>query len=167
RVDVLVLLGRVLRILDRPVGPVEEPLRMLAHPGMVGRGLDREVERDLQPAAFGLLREVIEVVERAEVGVDGGVTALEAADGPRAAGLAWLGGERVVAALAMRAADRMDRRQVDDVEAHGGRAVELRLRVLERAVPALRAAAARKELVPGGEARALAVGHHLELPCPP
>src|SRR5882672_3920984 len=99
--------------------------------------------------------------------MDGGVAALGAADGPRAARLAGRGRQRVVAAFAVRAADGMDRRQVDDVEAHGGRAVELRLRVLERAVPALAAAAAWEELVPGGEARALAVRDHLELPAGP
>ena len=47
--DVLVLLGRVLGVLDRPVGPVLEPLRMLGQPRVVGRALDREVERDLEP----------------------------------------------------------------------------------------------------------------------
>ncbi len=76
--------------------------------------------------------------QRAELGVHGVVAALGAADRPRAAGVAGLGGQRVVAALAVRAPDRMDRRQVHDVEAHGRRALELRLGVLEgrRAGPA-------------------------------
>ena len=44
RVDVLVLLGRVLRVGDPAVGPLGEPLRMLGHPGMIGRGLQRQVD---------------------------------------------------------------------------------------------------------------------------
>src|SRR6185436_1821988 len=46
RVDVLVLLRRVLRILDAAVRPVPEPFRMLGHVRMVGRALKGNVERD-------------------------------------------------------------------------------------------------------------------------
>src|SRR5262245_7302724 len=162
-IDVLILLRRILRVLDRSVGAVEEPLWMLVHPWMIGRCLDGAIERDLQATALCRLHEPVEVVERAEVGMHGGVAALGAADRPRAAGIAGLRGERVVAALTVRAADRVDRRQVHDVEAHGGGAIELRLGVLQRAVPAI-TAAAREEFVPGGEARTLAVGDDLELP---
>src|SRR4030095_460973 len=35
RIDVLVLLGRVLRVLDRPVRPAPEPFGMLTNPWMV------------------------------------------------------------------------------------------------------------------------------------
>ena len=41
-----------------------EPFRMLAHPRMVGRALDREIDRDLQPQASGRRYEVIEIVQR-------------------------------------------------------------------------------------------------------
>ncbi len=47
RVDVLVALRRVLGVRDRAVGSVPEPLRVLGDPRVVGRGLEREVERDL------------------------------------------------------------------------------------------------------------------------
>src|SRR5262249_4356979 len=147
---------------------VKEPLRMLAHPGMIRRGLNREVERDLEAPARRGLHEPVEVVERAEVGMHRGVAAVGGTDGPWAAGLARLRRERVVAALAVRPTDGVDRRQIDDVEAHRGRAVELGLRILERPVTPFAATAARKELVPGGEARALAVGDDLEFagrPC--
>ena len=54
-------------------------------------------------------------------GCDGVVAALGGADRPRAArGRRRRRRERVVPALAVRAADRVDRRQVDDVEAHLG-----------------------------------------------
>ena len=86
---------------------------------MIGRRLERDVERHLQPEAVGDGDEPIEIVERAEPRLDRRVAAVLGADGPRAAGIAGRGGQRVVAALAVRAADRMDRRQVQHVEAHG------------------------------------------------
>ena len=55
--------------------------------------------------------------------------------------------ERVVPALAVRAADRVDRRQVDDVEAELGELRQERAHALEAAPRA------REELVPGAEAR--------------
>src|SRR5438067_2268611 len=88
------------------------------------------------------------------------VSALGPADGPRAPGLARLGGQRVVAALAVGAADRMDRRQVGDVEPHRGRPLELALGVAKRPVAAGDVGAG-EELVPGGEACALAVDDDL------
>ena len=48
RVDVLVPLRRVLGELDRAVGPVAEPLGVLGDPGVVGRALEGEVQRDLE-----------------------------------------------------------------------------------------------------------------------
>ncbi len=53
RIDVLVLLGRVLGVLDGAVGPLAEPLGMLAHVGVVGRALERDVQRDLEPELAG------------------------------------------------------------------------------------------------------------------
>ena len=94
------------------------------------------------------------------------VPALDPADGPRTARLARLRRERVVAALAVRAADRMDGRQVDDVEPHGRRALQLALGITERPVTAGHARA-REELVPCGEARALAIHHQLVFPLAP
>ena len=51
-VDVLVALGRVLRVLQRPVRAAVEPLGVLLQPRVVGRALDREVEGDLDPGSF-------------------------------------------------------------------------------------------------------------------
>ena len=59
-----------------------------------------------------------EVVERAELGQHVLVAAFGRADRPGAADVVGLGHERVVLALAVDAADRMDRRQVEHVEAH-------------------------------------------------
>ena len=163
RVDVLVLLGRVLGVLDRAVGPVPEPLGVLGDPGVVGRALEGQVERDVDAALARARQQVLEVREGAELGVDRGVAALGAADGPRAAEVARLGLGVVVRALAERGADRVDRRQVEDVEAELGDVVEPLLDVLEGAVGALGAGRAREQLVPGREARPDAVDPQREL----
>ena len=86
---------------------------------------------------------------------------------PMAQGLPGSSGpgvERVVRALAVDLADRVDRRQVDDVEAHLGHGVQAVGRRAERAADRLAvgvemgALAAREELVPAAEQGALAVG---------
>src|ERR1700758_2527755 len=63
RIDVLVFLGRVLGILDAPVRPMMKPIRMLAHPRMVGRALDREIERYFHSQTVGGGVEAIEIAE--------------------------------------------------------------------------------------------------------
>ena len=75
-VDVLVLLGRVLGVLERPVRPAVEPLRVLLQPRVVGRALDREVERDLEALRLRVGDEPVEVRERPEVGMHRGVATL-------------------------------------------------------------------------------------------
>src|SRR6185503_15510137 len=98
--------------------PLIEPLRVLPHPRVIRRALDREVERDLHAEALRGLHEPPEVLERTELRMHRGVAALRPADGPRAARIARPRAQRVVRALARGAADRVDRREVDDVEAH-------------------------------------------------
>ena len=135
-----------------------EPRRVLVNPGMVGARLQRIVERDLQPRAARFREEQLEVVEGPQLGVHRRVASFRCADRPGAARVVRPAFERIVAALAMRSPDRMDRGEVDDVEAHGGDRGQALRGGAERAAPgrpgALRA---RKHLVPGGEARPLAV----------
>src|SRR2546427_3677100 len=47
-------------VLDRAVGTVEEPLRVLGDPRVVGRALDCEVERHLEAEAARALDEPVE-----------------------------------------------------------------------------------------------------------
>ncbi len=146
-VDVLVALRRVLGELQCPVGAAEEPLRVLGQPRVVGRALDREVERDLDadaPALRQRARESPRAVPRS--GWIASCPPSSRADRPRAADVARLRPLGVVAALAVRHADRMDRREVEDVEAELGEARQLFAHALE---PAPRA---REELVPRAEA---------------
>ena len=89
-------------------------------------------------------------------GGDRGVTALRAPDRPGAAGLARLGGGRVVAPLAVGRPDGVDRRQVEHVDAEVGQ----RRHRLDH--PPESSPRAREELVPGADPGALAVDVHLE-----
>jgi hypothetical protein len=97
------------------------------------------------------------------VGVDGGEATLAAADRPRASRLAGPRDQRVVASLAVRASDRVDRRQVDDVEPHRRDPLQPFFGIAKRGAAVGRGARAREHLVPGGEARPLAVDDDLEL----
>ena len=91
---------------------------------MVGRALDRQVERDLDARLPAGRDHRVEVLPRAELGMDRLVAALRPADRPRASGIALGRDERVVPALAVRRPDRVHRRQVDDVEAELGQLPE-------------------------------------------
>ena len=119
---------------------------------MIRRALDREVERDLQPVLVRCRDEPAEIVERAELRMDRVVPALLAADRVGAAEIAGRRRQRVVAALAVLLADRMDRREIEDVETHLADIGEAADHVVERAV-AVRVAGlrARKQLVPARE----------------
>ena len=163
-VDVLVPLRRVLGVLDRPVGPVVEPLRVLGHPGMVRRALERVVQRDLEPAVSGGSKERAEVRQRPQGGIDRLVPPVLVADGPRGARVVGARLERVVSSLPEAPPDRMDRRQVDHVEAHVRDLRQPLDAVAERAGSARHPAlGSREHLVPRGEPGQRPVHDHLEL----
>ena len=103
----------------RAVGPPAEPLRMLLHVRMIGRALERDVERDLDAVRRGASRPGA-----------GNPRACRAPDGspcgrpPRRRSPTGCRRRRARASSALLrplralAADRMDRRQVEHVEAH-------------------------------------------------
>src|SRR5690606_25140661 len=74
--DVLVLLRRVFRELDRAIWPPVEPFGMLPDPRVVGRALDREVERDFQSVIRGRADQPVEVFHRSKFRMNGVVAAL-------------------------------------------------------------------------------------------
>src|SRR5262249_22382058 len=104
-VDVLILLGRVLGVLDGAVGPVAEPPGVLADVGVVGGALKGDFQGDVDAVLAGGGDQTVEVGQGAQLRVDGLVPALGAADGPGAAGVARPGRQGVVRALAEGAAD--------------------------------------------------------------
>ncbi len=120
RVDVLVLLRRVLGVRDAAVGEGREPLGVLAHPGVVRGSLECEVECDFEAGSVCRANEGAEVGRRSQVRVDRVVTALGGADRIWGSGITRLRCEGVVAPLAVGGSDRMDRNQIDHVETHRG-----------------------------------------------
>ncbi len=157
--DVLIFLRRIFGVAQRAVGAPGEPGRMLFQPRVIGRALNREVECDLEAVFMRGGEHLPEVVERAEFGMHGRVAAFLAASRVRAADVARLRVQRVVAALAVRHADRVDRRKVQHVEAHVADARQFRGDVGEGAVAVhVVAHRAREELVPACEARGGALG---------
>src|SRR5439155_18256041 len=115
-VDILVLLGRVLCVLDGSVGAMTKPLRVFVDPGMVRRTLPREIQGNLEAEPLGLLPEPEEVVLGSEARLDGQMAALFGSNRPGTARIVRARSEAVVRPLAEAAADRVNRRQVDDVE---------------------------------------------------
>ena len=103
--------------------------------------------------------------------MDGVVPALGGPDGPRGTDVVRGGVEGVVASLAVDAADRVDRRQVEDVEPHVGHCGEALGRGAEAAADDLAGRlvqagtlGAGEELVPGAVQRTSTVGEEREGP---
>ena len=126
RVDVLVLFGRILGVLDRPVGPMPEPLGMSLHVRVIGRALKRDVERDLQVERLCLRHELASKspTSRGRGGLPcapppccRSPRGYRDRPGPR--------GQGVVRPLAEGGTDRVNRREVDDVEIHARDIVEV------------------------------------------
>ncbi len=69
-INVLIFLGRIFGVLDGSVGALVEPGLVLAHVGVIGRGLEGDVERDGEIEFFGLCDEVAEVFGGAELAVE-------------------------------------------------------------------------------------------------
>src|SRR6202044_2246235 len=162
-VDILVFLRRVLRVLHTAVGAVLEPFGMRAHVGMIGCALEGDVESNLHAELARRGHQVPEILERTELPQNFLVAARGGADGPGTADVAGLRFERVVRPLAVDAPDRLDGREVDDVEAHPGNVRQARFDVLGVSLPRrLRGGGAGKELVPAAEARALAIREYLQ-----
>src|SRR5690606_23002299 len=108
------------RVLDRAVCAVDEPLRVFAYVGVVRRRLKRDVERDLQALSPCLFYESSKVRLGAELGMDGLVAPICGADRPRASRVVGARFEGVVGSLAEGLPDRMNRRKVENIEAHRG-----------------------------------------------
>src|SRR5439155_13149606 len=117
-INVLVLLRGILGVLERTVGAPVEPLRMLAHPGMVRRALNGQIDCDLDAERPCGLEEAPEILERAELGMDRRMPALRPPDGPRASRIRGPCRPCIVRTLAVGPAEGVYGRQVYDVEAH-------------------------------------------------
>ncbi len=115
-IDVLVLLGWVLGVLDRSIGAPAEPLGVFGHVGMIRCALECDVERELDAVLCRGCNQVTEILECAELRVDRLMPTLLRADGPGAARIIRIRSRGVVASLAEAAADGMNGRQIEHIE---------------------------------------------------
>src|SRR5713226_9865473 len=106
---------------------------------------------------------MVEIVEGSERRFDGRVAAVRAPDCPWASWARAVRYEFVIGTLAVRAPNRMNRRQVDDVEAHRANLRQTPFGFAQcRRLAGNSALRARKHLVPCAETRARPVGYHIE-----
>src|ERR1700693_5961604 len=119
---------------------------------MIWRTLNSEMESDLWAVLAGRTDEPTEILQCAEQRVDRVVTTFRGTDRIGTAEVIGRRGERVVAPLAVRLPNRMDRRKIEDVEPHAPDVRKSRDHVIERAM-ALRIVGlrAREQLVPARE----------------
>src|SRR6516162_4245231 len=74
-VDVLILLWRVLRILNRAVRAGSEPLPMLVHVWMIRSALESDIECNVEPVISRFGEESFEVLQGSQFGLNGFVAA--------------------------------------------------------------------------------------------
>ena len=120
RIDILIFLWRIFRIANGAVRAAPEPVGVLFEPGVIGRTLNRDVERDLHVQRFRSLDQRVEIVERPELRMNGVMTAFNGTDRRWTSGIARLGRKRIVSSFAIDAADGMNRCEVENVETHRG-----------------------------------------------
>src|SRR5713101_7001511 len=118
RINILVLFRRVLRVLDRTIRTMAEPIRMFTHPWMIRRTLHGEINRRLEPEVFRGRNEMLEIMRGAKVGIDRFVPARTVADRPRASRAGVSAIELLARTLAVSDAYRMHRRKIDNIEPH-------------------------------------------------
>ena len=134
RVDVLIFLWWILRVLHGSIGAPPEPLGMLLDVRMIRRTLVSDIECNVDPFYFRGGDKVPEIFQCSELRMDCLVAAFLRADAPRTPRVVRspLGG--IVLALAVRFAYRVNWREVEDIEAHSRYFGKDALAVLEGSV---------------------------------
>src|SRR5215467_3093256 len=134
RENILIFFRRVLGILHRPVRPDTEPFAVLFHVGVIRRALKSNIDGDLDPIGSCLLHESPKVLQGSQLMLDRFMSSLQSADRPRAARISGAAGGSIVLSLPVGLSDGMNRRKIQDIEAHRGNVGEARLTVFERTV---------------------------------
>src|ERR1035441_6468785 len=93
---------------------------MVAHIRVIGSRLKRDIECDSKIQFLSAGDEAAKICQGAQLAVNLFVSAVRRTNGPGAAAVAGLGLGGVVGAFAEHAADGMDGREIDHVEAHLG-----------------------------------------------
>ncbi len=102
--------------------------------GMIRRALKGDVHGDVQAQLLGFANQGSEVFQGAQLWQQILVAPFQGANGPGAADIARLRGQGVVAAFALFAANGVDGRKVQHVEAHFGHIGQALFDVLEGAM---------------------------------
>src|SRR5438876_2671287 len=118
RVDVLIFFWRILRILNAAVGPMPKPLWMLHYVRMIRRTLISNIQSNVDFLLLRRLHQTAKVFQSAKLRMDRFVPTLFATDRPRTSWLAGFYFRGVVAAFSKRCSDRMNGREVDNIESH-------------------------------------------------
>ena len=140
-----------------PSARLRKKLRMLVHPGMIGRTLKGKVERHFDAMLVWRCARAIENPEACPAADEWTCGRPLRADGPGAANIVRLSLLRIIFAFAKGMTDGMDGRKIEHVEIHGGDVGQPGFESLNVPCFAGRGrAGARKELIPGGEASVLA-----------
>ena len=143
--------------MNRAVRANLEPVLVIANVRVIGRALEGDVESDLKVELAGFRDEVPKVLDAAERGMDGFVTAFLRANGPWAARVIRAGGEAIVRAFAERFSDRMNGRKIQNVEGHLGDLGQDALAIAECAD------GPREHFIPRAEAGQLGFDQDLEV----
>ena len=132
---------------------------------MVRRALVGQVESYFEAQLLGSRQKLLEILERSQLRIDGLVSAFAGADRPGTANIFRQGFLGVVLSLAIHAADGVNRRKVENVEAHAGHVVQPLGAILQGSgAPGLRGAGTREHFVPGAEAGPLAIDDDRQFP---
>lgn len=125
---------------------------MLFKPRVVLGTLDGKVESDFQPMIRRRNDQPAKVFAGAQLGVNRLVPALGAANGIRTARIVGSGGQGIVRAFAVTAPDRVNRREVQHIEAHVLNHRQSRVHVVKGAMTGrIVGDRAWKQLVPTGK----------------
>src|SRR5262245_5844320 len=117
-IDVLIFLGRILRVLHGAIRTPLEPFRVLLHIGMIGCALEGDIECYLYPILLGFGDQAPEIVQGPELWMDGRMPAGGRPNGP---GTPWVIGSShggIVLTLAVDLANGMNGREIEDVKTH-------------------------------------------------
>src|ERR1700691_4356253 len=115
-VDVFIFFGRIFGELHGAVRATAKPFWMLSHVGMVGRGLESDIQRNLNPLFSCLRLELFEIGQGSEPRIDGFVSAFRGTDGPGASHIVLLNLDAVVLTLAAGSADRVNGGKVENIK---------------------------------------------------
>src|SRR5436309_4208581 len=118
RIDILIFFRRILRVLHSPIRTPSKPFRMLSDIGMIRRTLVGEIKGNFYAVLFSFSNKMAKVFEPAKLRVDCFVAAFLGPYSPRTSRITGPGFACVVFAFTMGMADRVNRREVENVETH-------------------------------------------------